>query len=403
MFITVREQPMIDAILTLNSGSSSIKFALFEADGGSDIPRIAGKIRGIGTQPVFVAVGADGHLLAPDGLARIDAGAGHDTLIGALLGWIDNHDDGFRLVMAGHRVVHGGRTYMGPVEINRDIVADLARLAPLAPMHQPHSLAAIKAMAAASPGLRQIACFDTSFHRTQPSVAQSFALPRHLTEAGVLKYGFHGLSYEYIASVLPEQMPTVAAGRVVVAHLGSGASLCAMKDRCSVATTMGFTALDGLVMGRRPGRLDCGVVLYLLQDMGMSPADVQHLLYRQSGLLGVSGISNDMRVLLGSSDPAARAAIDLFCYRAASELAGLCVALGGLDGIVFTAGIGENAPEIRKRICSQLEWMGVVLDETANAAGEARISAVSSKVTVHVIATNEELVIARAARGALNN
>ena len=389
---------MIDVILTLNSGSSSIKFALFEANSASQTPKVLGKIRGVGTQPEFSAVGEHGHPIQADGLAEIEPDVSHDVLIEKLLDWIDCHDEGFRLVMAGHRVVHGGQTFSEPVEITPTVFTEMERLTPLAPMHQPHSLAAVQAISGAMPELRQIACFDTSFHRTQPRVAQIYALPRGLTEMGILKYGFHGVSYDYIASVLPQHAPDVADGRIVVAHLGSGASMCAIKNRQSVATTMGFTALDGLVMGRRPGRLDCGVVLHMIQEMGMTQAEVQHLLYRQSGLLGVSGLSNDMRVLLDSPDHAAREAIDLFCYRAASELAALVAALGGLDGIVFTAGIGESAPEIRQRICSQLVWLGVEIDEAANSEGKQRISASSSKVSAYVIPTNEELVIARAAR-----
>ncbi|HEY8173199.1 MAG TPA: acetate/propionate family kinase, partial [Dehalococcoidia bacterium] len=275
-------------------------------------------------------------------------------------------------------------------------------LTPLAPLHQPHNLAAIDAVTSRLPGVPQVACFDTSFHRGQPAVAELVPLPRDLRDSGVQRYGFHGLSYEYIASVLPQEAPEIAGGRVVVAHLGSGASMCAMKNGKSIDSTLGFTALDGLCMGTRPGALDPGVVLYLFQNLGLSAKDVETILYKKSGLLGISGISNDMRDLLGSSEPAARLAVDYFVYRAAKEIGALAAVLGGVDGLVFTAGIGENAPEVRRRICAASAWLGVELDAEANEARKARISRPGSRVSAWVIPTNEELVIARHTGALLN-
>ncbi|MGI9464935.1 MAG: acetate/propionate family kinase, partial [Aestuariivirgaceae bacterium] len=303
---------------------------------------------------------------------------------------------GVKIIAAGHRVVHGGRDFTGPVLVDAKVIDELETLGVLAPLHQPHNLAAIKTIAAHAPELPQVACFDTSFHRTQPRLAQLFGLPRALTDDGMIRYGFHGLSYEYIASVLPDHLGARAGGRVIVAHLGNGASMCAMRERRSVATSMGFTALHGLIMGRRCGSLDAGVVLHLLQHRGMSVDEVHHLLYRQSGLLGVSGISNSMQVLQESPDPRAQEAVDLFCYRAACELGALVAALEGLDAIVFTAGIGENSAVVRNRICARLAWLGVELDPAANDDDAAVISAENSNVAVLVIPTNEEAIIAAA-------
>ena len=295
----------------------------------------------------------------------------------------------------GHRVVHGGSRFKGPTILNPQVLAELYELVPLAPLHQPYNLAAIEAVFERLPGVPQVACFDTSFHRGQPAVAELIPLPRELREAGLQRYGFHGLSYEYIASVLPEVAPEIANGRVIVAHLGSGASLCALKDGKSVDSTLGFTALDGLCMGTRPGALDPGVVLHLFQGLKLSAKEVETLLYKKSGLLGISGISNDMRDLLGRSEPEARLAVDYFVYRAAKEIGALTAVLGGLDGLVFTAGIGENSAEIRERICNACAWLGIELDEAANANRGPRISTAQSKVSVWVIPTNEELMIAR--------
>jgi acetate kinase len=295
----------------------------------------------------------------------------------------------------GHRVVHGGARFSGPTLVTPDVLAELRTLIPLAPLHQPYNLSAIETVAERMPDVPQVACFDTSFHRGQPPVAEVVALPRDVVQGGVQRYGFHGLSYEYIASMLPTVAPAVADGRVIVAHLGSGASLCAMRSRRSMDSTLGFTALDGLCMGTRPGALDPGVVLYLFQVLGLSAKEVETILYKKSGLLGISGISNDMRVLLASQDPGARLAVDYFVYRAAKEIGALTAALGGLDALVFTAGIGENSPEIRLRIAEASSWLGVELDEEANQAGKTRISRASSRVPVYVIPTNEELIIAR--------
>lgn len=300
------------------------------------------------------------------------------------------------LKAAGHRVVHGGRNHTGPARVTEALLGDLEELVPLAPLHQPLNLTAIRCVADYDPDLPQVACFDTSFHHTQDRLAQRFALPRDLTEAGIIRYGFHGLSYDYIASILPTHLGARAEGRVIVAHLGNGASMRAMTDRRSVATSMGFTALDGLVMGRRCGALDPGIVLYLLAAKGMTPNEVSHLLYQESGLLGVSGINNNMATLQASNAPQAREAIELFCYRAAGELARLAASIGGLDAIVFTAGIGENSALVRKLICDRLGWMGVSLDDAANTRNASSITAADSGIDVLVIPTDEEAVIARA-------
>jgi acetate kinase len=295
----------------------------------------------------------------------------------------------------GHRVVHGGPRYGGPTIVTPEVLAELRELIPLAPLHQPYNLAAIEAVFARLPGVPQVACFDTSFHRGRPAVAELVPLPRELRQAGLERYGFHGLSYEYIASVLPQVAPEIAGGRVIVAHLGSGASLCAMRAGKSVDNTLGFTALDGLCMGTRPGALDPGVVLHLFQGLKLSAAEVETILYKKSGLLGISGISNDMRDLLGRSEAEPRLAVDYFVYRAAKEVGALAAVLGGVDALVFTAGIGENSAEIRRRICEASAWLGVVLDPKANTAGGPRITAQGSKVSTWVIPTNEELMIAR--------
>ncbi len=300
------------------------------------------------------------------------------------------------MIAAGHRVVHGGPLYNRPVVIDESVIAELRRLIPLAPLHQPHHLAAIAALSKLHPTLPQFACFDTSFHHTQPEVAAAFALPRNLTEEGIRRYGFHGLSYEYIASVLPDFLGTAGAqARVAVAHLGNGASICAMRGRKSIATTMGFTALDGLPMGERCGNLDPGVVLYLMEEKGMTAQAIGDLLYHRSGLLGVSGISNDMRTLLTSALPHAKEAVDLFVYRICRELGSLAAALGGLDALIFTAGIGEHAGEIRRRVCEQTAWLGFELDEAANMAGGPRITRLGAMTSAWVIPTDEDLMIAR--------
>jgi acetate kinase len=381
-----------DGLLVLNAGSSSIKFSLYAEEGETPRLLFRGQVADIGDSPSFVARDGEG--------AEVDANVlrgdetDHAAVLDRLLGWIEGNAGRLDLRAAGHRVVHGGPKYTTAIRLNDDIIAELRQLIPLAPLHQPHNLAAIDALRRLYPDLPQVACFDTAFHRTQPRMAQLFALPRELTEEGVTRYGFHGLSYEYIADVLPEFAGERADGRAVVAHLGHGASICAMMGRKSVATTMGFTALEGLPMGRRPGSLDPGVVLYLLQRKKMTPEEVADLLYHRCGLKGVSDISDDMQDLLASSAREAQDAIALFCYRAGRELGSLAATLGGLDVLVFTAGIGENAGEIRRRICLYARWLGVELDGEANAEGRARISRPDSRVAVYVVPTDEERVIA---------
>ncbi|UOA27220.1 acetate/propionate family kinase [Pseudosulfitobacter sp. DSM 107133] len=387
---------MTDAILVLNAGSSSLKFAVYPAEAGDAI--LKGKVAGIGTDPVFSATDAQGLSLLLAGPRIPKNASDRDDLIPSLLAWLSAQRPDITFTAAGHRVVHGGLHQTGPARITHKLLADLKALVPLAPMHQPHSLAAIGCVALALPDLPQIACFDTAFHRTMPRLAQLFALPREMTDDGVLRYGFHGLSYDYISGCLPHHLGNKAKGRVIVAHLGSGASMCALKNHQSVATSMGFTALDGLMMGRRSGALDPGVVLYLMQEKGMCAADITTLLYEQSGLLGVSGISSDMKVLETSTAPEAEEAIDLFCARAAGELASLATSLGGLDAIVFTAGIGESSARVRSGICDRLGWMGVALDTSANTRNATRISAISSDIDVLVIPTDEEVVVAEATR-----
>ncbi|HKE94088.1 MAG TPA: acetate/propionate family kinase, partial [Povalibacter sp.] len=306
-----------------------------------------------------------------------------------------SHFGGVRLLGVGHRVVHGGAQYQGPVIVTSQVMKDLRELVPLAPLHQPHNLSVIEAISERMPSVPQVACFDTSFHRGQPAVAELVALPREIRDKGVQRYGFHGLSYEYVASVMPRAMPEIAEGRIIVAHLGNGASMCAMRNRRSIDSSFGFTALDGLCMGTRPGALDPGVILYLFQGLGLSPQEVENILYRKSGLLGISGISNDMRKLLASEEPRARLAIDYFVYRAAQETGALAAALGGIDALVFTAGIGENSAPIRARICEACTWLGIELDTDANTRGGPCISRPGSGVSAWVIPTNEELMIAR--------
>jgi acetate kinase len=380
-------------ILTLNSGSSSIKFAVFEAAEASRRTALCeGDIDGIGDEVRFIAVDLMGHQIASE---RLASAVTHEDALGFLLRWLDSRFTDHRLAGAGHRVVHGGTHYSAPVLVDPAVIADLEHLIPLAPLHQPHNLAAIKALTNLHPKLPQVACFDTAFHCTQPHIATLFALPRALTEEGIRRYGFHGLSYEYIASVLPDYAGQRADGKVVVAHLGNGASMCAMKARRSVATTMGFTALDGLPMGHRCGNIDPGVVLFLMADKKMEAATISDLLYNRSGLLGVSGISGDMRNLLASNDARAAEAIQLFAYRIGRELGSLVAALGGLDLLVFTAGIGEHAAKIRAQVCEDAAWVGITLDHDANAAGGPCITKPNSQVGVWVIPTDEDVVIAR--------
>jgi acetate kinase len=320
---------------------------------------------------------------------------GHDGALEYLVGFLRDKLAEHRLIAVGHRVVHGGLEYTKPVRVDAAVIAALEKYVPLAPLHQPHNLAPIRTLLDRLPDLPQVACFDTAFHRTQPSVAQAFALPKSITDRGVVRYGFHGLSYEYVASVFPDCDARAAKGNVVVLHLGNGSSMCAMQNGRSVASTMGFTAVDGLPMGTRCGNLDPGVVLYLMDELKMDARAIEKLIYQQSGLLGVSGISSDMRTLQESTDPNAKAAIDLYVYRIGRELGSLAAALGGVDAIVFTAGIGENSRSLRERVCRDARWLGLELDQEANARNGSRISAAQSRVSAWVVPTNEELMIAR--------
>jgi acetate kinase len=383
-----------DYALVLNAGSSSLKFCVFQRPEGESWRLAArGQIEGIGTAPRLTVKDSAGEKLADN---KLDAPLrdGRDAL-DALAVWLRSRYGGARVLGVGHRVVHGGAKFAGPTVVTKKVLADLYELVPLAPLHQPYNLAAIEAVYERLPDVPQVACFDTSFHRGHSKVAELIPLPRDICKSDVQRYGFHGISHEYIASVLPEIAPEIANGRIIVAHLGSGASLCALKEGKSVDSTMAFTALDGLCMGTRPGALDPGVVLYLFQNLGLSVKDVETILYKKSGLIGISGISNDMRDLLDSSEPEARLAVDFFVYRAAREIGALAAVLGGIDGLVFTAGIGENSPEIRRRICEASAWLGIEVDAEANAGGSPLISMRQSRVSAWVIPTNEELMIAR--------
>jgi acetate kinase len=387
-----RTMPMTAAILTVNAGSSSLKCALFAE--GEDRPLASGiaeKIGGAGTIRVNDAGGAG--LPVAGGDLRTHAAA-----LGVMLVSLAAAFPEVEIRAVGHRVVHGGPDFAGPVVIDGAVLERIAALAPFAPLHQPHNIAGIRAAMAAFPGRPQVACFDTAFHRGHPWVHDTFALPRAYYSKGLRRYGFHGLSYESIVADMAETVPDLLRGRVVVAHLGNGASMCAMEGGRSVASTMGFSALDGLPMGTRPGQIDPGVLLYLMDQEGMGAGEISDLLYRQSGLLGLSGVSNDMREIEAAGTPEAAGAIDYFVVRAQRELAGMAAALGGTDGVVFCGGIGENARAIRARICDRLGWMGIRLDAAANEANARVISAADAPVTVMVIPTNEELVIVRAAR-----
>ncbi len=390
---------MADALLVLNAGSSSLKFSVFLA---TDPPKLFlhGQIDGIHTRTRFwVRDAAEATL----GEQAFEKPLGHAGAIEFLFEWLRcGHLDHHRMVGVGHRVVHGGSRFTEPVRVSADVLAALQPLAPLAPLHLPQNLRLIEVIAALEPELPQVACFDTAFHQKQPAVAQAFALPPEITDQGVRRYGFHGLSYEYIASVLPQFDPRAAAGRTIIMHLGNGASMCAVHGGRSVASTMGFSTIDGLVMGTRCGSLDPGVLLFLMDKLGMDARAIEKLMYHQSGLLGVSGISSDMHTLAESDDPRAKAAIDLFIYRLGRELGSLAAALSGLDALVFTAGIGENAVWLRERVCRDAAWLGVELDARANARGGPRISTAASPVSAWVIPTNEALMIAMHTKEALS-
>jgi acetate kinase len=383
-----------DYALVLNAGSSSLKFCVFERPPKQNWHLEArGQIEGIGTSPRLSVKDGEGKSLAEE---KLDAGVRDGrAAVDTLAGWLRSNYGGSRVLGVGHRVVHGGPRFSGPTIVDQPALEELRRLIPLAPLHQPYNLLAIEAVSERLPDVQQVACFDTSFHRGHSKVADVIPLPKEIRQSGVERYGFHGLSYEYIASVLPEVAPEIAEGRVIVAHLGSGASMCAMKNRKSVDSSLGFTALDGLCMGTRPGSLDPGVVLYLFQNLNLTPKDVETILYKKSGLLAISGISNDMRDLLGRSEPDARLAVDYFVYRAAKEIGALAAVLDGVDALVFTAGIGENSAEIRQRICEASAWLGVEVDGEANTNRGPRISKRQSKVSAWVIPTNEEMMIAQ--------
>jgi acetate kinase len=379
---------MAGTVLTINAGSSSIKFALF----GRSLDRIArGEIERIDSIPHFSAFDQMGKTLADETLPEGD----FENILGRFLDWIEGHLAPGELLAAGHRIVHGGDDFVEPAKLDAAAMEALGRLAPLAPLHQPHNLGAVAALTRLRPGLIQVGCFDTAFHSTMGDTARRFGLPRALERSGIRRYGFHGLSYEFIAGRLKEIAPGLADGRIIMAHLGAGASLCALKDGRSVDTTMSFTPLDGLVMGTRCGAVDPGVLLYLLQNQGMRVGEMEDLLYRRSGLLGVSGVSGDMRVLLASADLAARNALELFVFRIVQQIGAMAASLEGLDGIVFTGGIGENSPEIRARTAARMGWFGLNLDAEANRTGAVQISAADSAIHAWAIPTDEETVIAR--------
>jgi acetate kinase len=383
------------SILVLNAGSSSLKFSLFRLGAAQDLELAArGQVDGIGTRPSMKVKDEAGATLFERDLEVAEARELKDAI--ALAGsWLRGQFPGEPLLAVGHRVVHGGAEYSRPVLVDAQVYDALERLTPLAPLHQPHNLAAIRVLFETRPELPQVACFDTAFHRTHSQVDDLYALPYEHYEAGVRRYGFHGLSYEYVAATLPQVAPRIADGRVIVAHLGSGASLCALRAGVSRHSTMGFSPLDGIPMGTRPGAIDPGVLLHLVGQRGMTAAALEKLLYKESGLLGLSGVSNDMRLLLESAEPRAKLAVDYFVHYVAKEIGALAAVLGGLDGLVFTAGIGENSPEIRARIVAACAWLGVGLDVDANRRGGPCISAAGGAVSAWVVPTNEELMIAR--------
>ena len=385
---------MASDILTLNAGSSSLKFSLWYCGTGMEVRELfRGEVEKIGIAPHLTAREPGGDTVIEKNFGEGGAKLTHESLLREVFAWISQQRRN-AIKAIGHRVVHGGSSFTTSVRIDNQVMEKLSKLELLAPLHQPHNLSAIRICARLAPHVPQVACFDTAFHQTMGPLARRLGLPRAYDEAGVRRYGFHGLSYEFIAQRLRKIDPEIAGGRVIVAHLGNGASLCAMREGRSVDTTMGFTALDGLLMGTRPGTLDPGAVTYLMREHAMSAAEIEDVLYHQSGLAGVSGISSDMRTLLASDDPHAHEAVELFIFRAAREIGALAASLGGLDALVFTAGIGEHAPEIRSRICARCAWLGIILDEHANSAARLQISAQASRVRLYVIATDEERMIA---------
>jgi acetate kinase len=384
---------MSATIFTVNAGSSSLKFSLWErADSSQLQERLRGEIQKIGAAPRLFAWYPDGSHVHDRDFGASAASRTHEELLPEILDLLPENES--PLFAIAHRVVHGGTVFQQPTRIDPQTLAAIEALTPLAPLHQPHNLAGIRACARLRPQVPQVASFDTAFHRTMPPVARRVGLPREYEAQGIRRYGFHGISYEYIAKRLRDVDPALAAGRTIVAHLGNGASLCAMRGGCSVDTTMSFSTLDGLVMGTRPGSLDPGVVTYLMRERGMSGAAIEDTLYHRSGLLGISGIDSDMRTLLASNDPHARDAVELFTFRAVREAGALVTSLGGLDGLVFTAGIGEHAPAVRAGICARLQWLGIDLDESANNAATACITRPASRVRVYVLPTDEERMLA---------
>jgi acetate kinase len=388
------------AIAVLNAGSSSVKFSVFVEQADALDLQVRGQIEGLFTAPHFVAKGADGRVLSEKHWGE-GTSLGHDGALDHLIDYLRERGGGLTLAGVGHRVVHGGLEYAKPVRVDAHILGALQKYVPLAPLHQPHNLAPIRRLLERAPDLPQVACFDTAFHRTHTDLVQMFGLPYAMFGEGVRRYGFHGLSYEYIASALRRFSPRAAEGRTIVLHLGNGASMCAMAGCRSVASTMGFTAVDGLMMGTRTGNLDPGVVLYLMDQRGMDARAIEKLIYNQSGLLGISGISSDMRTLLASSEPRARLAIDLYCYRIRREIGSLAAALGGVDALVFTGGIGENSAPIRARVLDDAAWLGVERDAAANEAGGPLLTTSASDVAAYAIPTNEELMIATHARNVI--
>ena len=384
---------MTEAVLTINAGSSSLKFSLWEVVDSHDLRELwRGQIEKIGLAPRFFARRPDGTAILDHSLGEAAAESTHEQLLQDAFDLLPPLPAG--LFAIAHRIVHGGEMFAAPVRIEPRMLMEIEALTPLAPLHQPHNIAGIRACMRLLPEVPQIGCFDTAFHRTMPPVGRRFGLPRKLEAQGVRRYGFHGISYEYIARRLPELDAALAGGRTIVAHLGNGASLCAMSAGRSVDTTMSFTPLDGLLMGTRPGTLDPGVVTYLMRERRMDATEIEDLLYHRSGLLGISEIGSDMRTLLASDDQRAREAVELFVFQAARQTAALVASLGGLDGLVFTAGIGEHASQIRAGICMRLAWLGIELDEAANAAGAERISSQPSRVPVYVVPTDEERMLA---------
>ena len=390
---------MAECIAVMNAGSSSIKFALFQHSSDNEL-LFGGQVEQIGVAPRLTVKDADGATMLETQWPANELD--HRTATRAILETAIGLLGGKPVAGVGHRVVHGGTQFTAPVIVTKEVVDSLKTLCPLAPLHQPHNLIAIESIAAAAPHIPQVACFDTAFHRSQPSLAQAFAIPRELTDSGIRRYGFHGLSYEFVRGRLKDIAPELAAGRVIVAHLGNGASLCAMKAGKSVATTMGFTAVEGLMMGTRCGSIDPGVLIYLMDEKGMDARALERLIYKESGLGGVSGISSDMRTLRSSDDPRAREAIDLFIYRIVREIGSLAAALEGLDGLVFTGGIGQRDAKTRQEVVAGCRWLGAVLDDEANARAEGRIDATSSQLPLWVIPTDEERVIARHTASLLN-